>query len=160
MKVIKLFFAALAMTFAMNASAEKFFNGKFIADVKGGITSPGSLGAWGVGVGYEKNLNSWLAWDVLNVDFTDTFKNAGDGIQIGVKTGLRGFTKSFWGDNWRGYANLGGGYTFLKAGSRSAFGMVIGAGLQLKEKVSLGYSFQFETAGESKGHFFTVGYAF
>ena len=164
MKAIKLLFAAVAMTFAMSANAQ-FFNGKFIADIKGGVFTPGSVGAWGVSVGYQKPLTESdgfnLAWDLISVDFTDTFKAAGDNWQIGVKTGLRGFTPTFWNDNVRGYANIGGGYTYVGGwAKKSAFGLVAGVGLQFKEKFSFGYSFQYETFGKSKAHFATLGWAF
>lgn len=163
MKAIKFIIAAVAMTFAMGANAQ-FFNGKFTGEVKGGVYTPGSLGAWGLNVGYQKPLTENdgfnLAWDLVNIDFTDTFKNAGDCWQLGVKTGLRGFTPTFWGDNTRAYANIGGGYTYLGGAKTSSFGMVAGIGLQFKQKFSVGYTFQFETAGESKAHFATIGWTF
>lgn len=163
MKAFKLLLAAVAMTFAMGANAQ-FFNGKFTAEIKGGVATPGSRGAWAIAAGYQKALTESdgfnLAWDVVTIDFTDTFKAAGDSWQIGVKTGLRGFTPTFWGDNWRGYANYAGGYSYIKAGKQSAYGMVAGVGLQFKEKCSVGYAFQYETAGKSKIHFATIGYTF
>ena len=55
MKGVKLFLAAVAMTFAMGANAQ-FFNGKFTASVSGGAYSPGSVGAWNIGVGYQKPI--------------------------------------------------------------------------------------------------------
>ena len=156
MKAFKLLLAAVAMTFAMGANAQ-FFNGKFTAEIKGGVYTPGSTGAWAIAAGYQKAITESdgfnLAWDVVTIDFTDTFKNAGDYWQIGIKTGLRGFTPTFWGDNWRGYANYAGGYSYIKAGKQSAYGMVAGVGLQFKEKVSVGYAFQYETAGKTKIHF-------
>lgn len=164
MKAVKLLLAAVAMTFAMGANAQ-FFNGKFTASVSGGAYSPGSAGAWNIGVGYQKPITDFdgfnLAWDMLTVDFTDTFKAAGDNWAIGIKTGLRGFSPSFWGDNWRGYANIAGGYTYLGGLAKtSAFALNAGAGLQFKEKVSFGYTFQYETAGKSKIHFGTIGFTF
>lgn len=163
MKAIKFIIAAVAMTFAMGANAQ-FFNGKFTGEVKGGVYTPGSLGAWGLNVGYQKPLTENdgfnLAWDLVNIDFTDTFKSAGDCWQLGIKTGLRGFTPFLWGGNTRAYANIGGGYSYVGGIKKSAFGMVAGIGLQFKQKFSVGYTFQFETAGESKAHFATIGWTF
>jgi hypothetical protein len=163
MKAIKFIIAAVAMTFAMGANAQ-FFNGKFTGEVKGGVYTPGSLGAWGLNVGYQKPLTENdgfnLAWDLVNIDFTDTFKSAGDCWQLGIKTGLRGFTPFLWGSNTRAYANIGGGYSYVGGIKKSAFGMVAGIGLQFKQKFSVGYTFQFETAGESKAHFATIGWTF
>lgn len=158
MKTVKLLFAAVVMTFAMSASAQ--IENHFFANVNLGISTPGTLGAWGVGAGYEKGLNNWLAWDIAMVDISSTFKRCGDGLQFGVKTGLRAYTPTFWGDNFRGYANYAGGYTYVKGAKKSSYGMIGGVGLQYKEKFSVGYAFQYETAGKSKIHFLSLGYAF
>ncbi len=162
MKTFKLFFAALAMTFAMNASAESFFNGNVIADVK--LGGAGGAGAWGFGVGYQKPITEFegctLAWDVLNFEFNAPFKRPGDGWMMSFKTGARLFSPSFWNDNLRGYTNLAMGYSYIGGAKTSAFGITYGLGLQFKQKFSVGYTLIYETAGSSKSHFATFGWTF
>ena len=155
MKTFKLFFAALAMTFAMNASAqdfENFFDGHVIADVK--LGGANGAGAWGFALGYQKPITEFegfsLAWDVLNYEFNAPFKKPGDGWMMSVKTGAHLFTPSFWNGNMRGYTNL----------AKSAFGLTYGLGFQFKEKFSVGYTLIYETAGSSKTHFATFGWTF
>lgn len=164
MKAVKLLFAALAMTFAMNASAqdfENFFDGHVIADVK--LGGANGAGAWGFALGYQKPITEFegfsLAWDVLNYEFNAPFKKPGDGWMMSVKTGAHLFTPSFWNDNLRGYTNLAMGYTYSK-GLKSAFGLTYGLGFQFKEKFSVGYTLIYETAGSSKTHFATFGWTF
>ena len=165
MKAVKLLFAALAMTFCMNASAQdfkNFFDGHIIADFRLGGSS--GAGAWGFGVGYQKPITEFqgcaLAWDVLNYEFNGPFKGISDGWTMSIKTGARLFSPSFWNDNLRGYTNLSMGYTYNRAGKASAFGITYGLGLQFKEKFSVGYSLVYETAGSSKVHFATFGWTF
>lgn len=182
MKAVKLLFAALAMTFAMNASAE---GGHWTADVKlGGVSG---AGGFGLGVGYQKNIkefNNWnLAWDVVSVDYAAPFNSPADFDLLAVRTGLRLFTPTFWNDNFRVYTNLAPGYScgIWREGNIGAwydpttgavivvddsmkahhgFGLSFGVGIQFKEKFSLGYTLQYETAGKTKCHFATIGITF
>ena len=182
MKAVKLLFAALAMSFAMNASAE---GDHFTFDVKvGGVAG---AGGFGFGVGYQKELkefNNWnLAWDVVSFDYAAPFNSPADFDYLSLRTGLRLFTPTFWGGNFRAYTNLAPGYScgIWREGNIGAwydpttgsvivvddsmkahhgFGLQFGVGLQFKEKFSLGYQLQYETAGKSKTHFATFGFTF
>lgn len=178
MKAVKLLFAALAMSFAMNASAE---GNHFTFDVKvGGVAG---AGGFGFGVGYQKELkefNNWnLAWDVVSFDYAAPFNSPADLDFLSVRTGLRLFTPTFWNDNFRCYVNLAPGYTCAlvkeirelwgngmilgydeKMVANHGFGLAFGAGIQFKEKFSLGYTLQYETACKSKCHFATFGFTF
>lgn len=178
MKAVKLLFAALAMSFAMNASAE---GDHFTFDVKvGGVAG---AGGFGFGVGYQKELkefNNWnLAWDVVSFDYAAPFNSPADFDYLSLRTGLRLFTPTFWGGNFRAYTNLAPGYTCAlwkeireywgngmilgyeeKMKAHHGFGLQFGVGLQFKEKFSLGYQLQYETAGKSKTHFATFGFTF
>jgi hypothetical protein len=162
MKAVKLLFAALAMTFCMNASAENFFNGNVIADIKFGGNN--GAGGWGFGVGYQKPITEFqgctLAWDVLNFEFNGPFKGISDGWMMSFKTGARLFSPSFWNDNLRGYTNLAMGYSYIGGAKTSAFGITYGLGLQFKEKFSFGYSLIYESANSGKCHFATFGWTF
>ena len=166
MKTIKFLFAALAMTFAMNASAQ---DGHFIADVKLGGTNGG--GAFGLGVGYQKPITEFegctLAWDIINFEYTAPFTSPADFDMLSLKTGLRLFSPSFASDKLRAYTNLAGGYTMCLAKGfddkmkvNSAFGLTWGIGLQYKEKFSFGYTLLYETWAKSKYHMATFGYTF
>ena len=186
MKSVKLLLAALAMTFAMGASAQ--MTGRFVADIKAGVITPGSQGAFGVGLGYQldlKEFGDWnLAWDVANFEFAAPFDSPKYLDLLALKSGLRLFTPTFWGGKWRAYTNLGVGYScalqknvnigayydpitgdVIVVGDDSmqanhGFGLTFGAGLQFNQKWSFGYTLQYETALKTKSHFGTIGFAF
>lgn len=113
MKAVRLLFVALAMTFAMNASAQD--DDRFVLDVRFGVITPGSLGAFGLGFGYQKDLtefNGWnLAWDVATLEYEAPFNSPADLDYLGAKTGLRLFSPTFCGGKLRAYTNLGVGYS-------------------------------------------------
>ena len=186
MKAVKLFLAAVAMTFAMGANAQ--IEGRFVLDVKAGAITPGSQGAFGVGFGYQvdlKEFNDWnLAWDVANFEYAAPFNSPADLDLLALKSGLRLFTPSFWGGKWRAYTNLGVGYSCVLAKNLNlgayydpttgqvvvvgddsmkanhGFGLTFGVGLQLNQKFSFGYTLQYETSCKLKTHFGTIGIAF
>ena len=120
MKSVKLLLAALAMTFAMGASAQ--MTGRFVLDAKFGAITPawtniwtGKGAAFGVGLGYQldlKEFGDWnLAWDVANFEFAAPFDSPKYLDLLALKSGLRLFTPTFWGGKWRAYTNLGVGYS-------------------------------------------------
>ena len=178
MKAVKLLFAALAMTFAMNASAE---DGNWTVDVKvGGVAGAGGFGA---GVGYQKNLTEFkgctLAWDIVSFDFAAPFNSPADLDMLALRTGLRLFSPTFGGGKFRAYTNLAPGYACVLAkeikplwgngvivgydesmGANHGFGLAFGVGVQFKEKLSIGYTLQYETALKTKCHFATIGWTF
>lgn len=191
MKAVKLLFAALAMTLAMNASAQ--IDGRFVIDVKfGGITPSwanlynGKGAAFGVGFGYQvdiKEFNNWnLAWDVAKIEYAAPFDSPKYLDLLAVKSGLRLFSPSFFGDKWRAYTNLGIGYSCVlekvptggyvdpitgdlyvtgdSMESNHGFGLTFGVGMQYNQKWSFGYTLQYETALKTKSHFATIGFAF
>ena len=190
MKSVKLLLAALAMTFAMGANAQK--DGRFVLDVKFGGITPGSQAAFGVGLGYQKDIKEFgdwtLAWDVANFEFAAPFDSPKNLDLLALKTGLRMFSPTFWGGKWRAYTNLAGGYSCVlqkeldgnigayydpvtgdviivgdadsKMRAHHGFGLTFGVGLQFNQKLSFGYTLQYETALKTKSHFGTVAVAF
>ena len=186
MKAVKLLLAAMAMTFAMSSNAQ--IEGRFIADVKVGAITPGSQGAFGVGLGYQvdlKEFGDWnLAWDVANIEFAAPFNSPKNLDLLALKSGLRLFTPTFWGGKCRAYTNLGVGYScalqrnvamgayldpytgqvvvvgYDKMEANHGFGLTFGAGLQFNQKWSFGYTLLYETALKTKSHFGTIGFAF
>ena len=190
MKKVKLFFAAVATIFAMNANAQ------FIADVR--LGSVASAGGFGLNVGYQKSLTEFqgceIAWDVVNFEFAAPFNSPADFDQLSLKTGIRAFSPSFGNDKFRAYTNLALGYTCNLAkgfddddwenaweqawnivnnggdiddiddgGSMSAyhgFGLTWGVGVQYNKKFSLGFTLQWESKFKTKNYFATIGYTF
>ena len=196
MKSVKLLLAALAMTFAMGANAQ---DGKWTVDIKFGSVMcpytnnnlgfgiPGRAAGFGLGVGYQKNLKEFgdwkLVWDVASFDYAAPFNSPADVDFLAVRTGLRLFTPTFGGGNFRAYVNANPGYSCAlwkeytlyelwgngvivgyqeeeKMKAHHGFGLAVGAGIQYKEKFSIGYTLQYETAGKTKNHFATIGYTF
>ena len=193
MKAVKLLFAALAMSFAMNASAE---GGRWTFDVKfGSVERPyfdwdtgfewsDRSAGFGLGVGYQKDIkefNNWtLAWDVVSFDYAAPFSSPAKADYLALRTGLRLFTPTFWGDKCRCYVNAAPGYSCLlwkeveqqywgngillgvdeSMKAHHGFGLSVGVGFQFMEKYSIGYTLQYETAGKTKSHFATLGWSF
>lgn len=181
MKAFKFFFFAVAMTFAMNASAQFASAGGskssgsssasdksnfFLFDVRlGGVSG---AGGFGLNFGGEKRYNDYIAWDYINIEFAAPFDSPANYDMISAKTGVRGFSPSFANDKLRAYTNLAVGYTCVLAedwwsGDMEAnhgFGLTFGIGIQFNKKYSIGYSLQYETAFKSKSHLATFGFAF
>lgn len=180
MKTIKFFFFAVAMAFAMNASAQFASAGSskssstsstdksnfFLLDVRlGGVSGSGGFG---FNFGGEKRYNEYIAWDYVNVEYAAPFNSPADLDLLSLKTGVRGFSPSFANEQLRAYSNLAVGYTCVLAedwwsGDMEAnhgFGLTFGVGIQFKKKYSLGYSLIYETAFKSKSHLATFGFAF
>ena len=113
MKAIKLFSAAIAMVFALNANAQ----GHFVADFK--VGSVWEVGGFGIGLGYQTRIleksDFELAWDVANFEWTAPFNSPADLDMLSLKTGLRAFSPSFAKDKFRFYTNLSIGYTCVLA---------------------------------------------
>lgn len=101
-----------------------------------------------------------------------SFNSPADFDLLAVRTGLRLFTPTFWNDNFRAYTNLAPGYSCgiwrdIDFGAwydpttgtvvvvndsmkgHHGFGLSFGVGIQFKEKFSLGYTLQYETAGKT-----------
>lgn len=171
MKTIKFFLAAMAMTFAMGASAQlNLSEGKFAVNANVGSYAPSTAG-FGLGVGYQADFysNNWitLAWDVLHFEWDAPFNSPGDFDDLSFKTGLRAFSPSFANDRLRAYTNLDLGYVLGlvntdKVRTSHFFGLTFGVGLQLNQKWSLGYTLLYRKNGDGNGksHFATVGYTF
>lgn len=179
MKAFKFFFFVVAMTFAMSASAQFVSSGAtkggsststdktnyFLLDVRvGGVAG---AGGFGFNFGGEKRYNDYIAWDYINVEYAAPFNSPADFDILSLKTGVRGFSPSFANEKLRAYSNLAMGYTCVLAkdwwGDMAAshgFGLTFGIGIQFNKKYSIGYSLQYETAGKSKSHLATFGFAF
>jgi len=190
MKAIKFFSVAIAMLFAMNASAKVFEDNHFMVNANvGSVKYPvSSDGAFGLGAGFQTGLyeNDWfsLSWDVLHFEWNAPFDSPADLDWLNFKTGLRAFSPSFANGHLRAYTNFDLGYTCVlakgvvvdfewddddmewdvdadtKLKGHSAFGLTWGIGLQLNKKISLGYSLEYDTFTEFKKHFATIAYTF
>ena len=179
MKAFKFFFFAVAMFFALNASAQfatassskssgsNEKGTRVLIDVRfGGIDMGIKKGGFGLTFGGEKRFNDYIAWDFINIEYSAPFNSPEYWDVLSFKTGLRGFSPSFASDNLRAYTNLAVGYTCILVGERRylyaehAFGLTFGVGLQYKKTFSLGYTLQWENQWKTKNHFATLGFAF
>ena len=169
MKAIKFFVAAMAMTFAVSMNAKIFENNHFT--VNANVGSFAGRGGFGLGTGFQTEVFTcnWVTvdWDVLHFEWDAPFNSPGDADALSFKTGARAYSPSFANDHLRVYTNLDMGYVLGlakgfddKMTTSSAFGLTWGAGLQLNQKWSFGYSLQWESLGKSKSHFGTVAYTF
>lgn len=107
MKKVKLFFAAVATIFAMNANAQ------FIADLR--LGSVNSAGGFGLNVGYQKPIAEFqgceFAWDVVNFEYAAPFNSPKYWDVLSLKTGARAFSPTFGNGKFRAYTNLALGYS-------------------------------------------------
>lgn len=124
MKGIKFMIAAALLAVATSASAQ-FAN----TSKKGGAaTSAASLLAqkpihevsfyiqdgWGLGYQMRKDINKYVAWDVVGVSYMSGFNSPADYGQVNFKLlGARLYTPSY--ENCRLYADLNMGYTLAYA---------------------------------------------
>ncbi|MBP3711228.1 MAG: hypothetical protein J6I86_02030 [Bacteroidaceae bacterium] len=193
---IKYLFFAMAMTVATGASAQFVNSGgskgysnvsgteldqkvHFMADLR--VGSVASKGGFGVNLGATKEIASFagctLAWDLVNIEFAAPFKSPEDLDYISGKTGLRLFSPSFANDNLRLYTNLAIGYTCVlqkslwnhERESLHGFGLAFGVGVQIKKKLHVGYTLQYNTAKvdinreaetPKTNHLATIGWTF
>ena len=152
-----------------------------------GFDVPGRAAGFGIGVGYQmdiKEFGDWkLVWDVASFDYAAPFKSPADVDYLALRSGLRLFTPAFGNGKWRAYVNADPGYSCAlwkeysvrelwgngvivgyqeeeKMKAHHGFGLSVGAGFQFNEKISIGYTFQYETAAKSKNHFGTIGFVF
>lgn len=125
-----------------------------------------SRGGFGVNFVLEREMNKYLAWDVLSVDFSAPWNC--DLVNIGIKTGLRGFSPRFWEKQMRAYTSFALGYDCgiitTKIGpitdrAGHGFALSCGAGFQFREKIFVGYDFEYSTAEIDKGRFGVAHYA-
>ncbi len=124
-------------------------------------------GGFGENITLEKKYCPYFAVDFFSIDYSAPFNF--NYMNIGIKTGVRGFTPSFWntsaGKICRGYSSLAVGYdcTLTKYASYVAdhgFGLSWGAGLEFVEKANFGYALEYNTVMKSTSHYFTIGIKF
>ena len=171
MKAIKFFVAAMALTFAVGASAKVFEENHFTVNANVGSYGPSTAG-FGLGVAFQTEVYTcdWLTldWDVLHFEWDAPFNSPGDLDALNFKTGLRAYSPTFANDHLRAYTNLDMGYVLGLAkvngdvDTNSAFGLDWGIGLQLNKKWSLGYTLEFAkySGANGKSHYATVAYTF
>lgn len=117
-------------------------------------------GGFGANVVLEREVGRYLAIDILSADFSAPWNL--DVVNVGAKTGVKGFTPRFWDDRMRGYVGAMAGYdcgiittrigpTVDRAGHGFAFS--VGAGLQLLDRLSVGYDLIYSTSWIDKGTF-------
>ena len=131
MKAIKLFFVAMAVTFALNANAQfatqKTGRSSFAAtssssdsrihgvfDFRVGSYSYFTSGGFGFTIGVQKGIYQFkgcdLAWDIAQFEFSAPFSSPSKGDLLGLKTGVRCFSPSFVNDKLRLYTNISMGW--------------------------------------------------
>lgn len=129
---------------------------------------------FGANLVLEHEFHKYLAWDIVSLDFSAPF-DFSEG-NIGLKTGLRGFTSRFWGDKVRGFMSLAAGYDcnirehvdydktedkiHFKNKGVSGLGLSVGIGLQIQKHIFLGYTMEYSTAAKFTSHYGRVGYRF
>ena len=131
-----------------------------------------SRGGFGVNLVLEREMNKYLAWDVFSVDFSAPWNC--DLVNIGIKTGLRGFSPRFWEDQMRAYTSFALGYDCgiittkispITDRAGHGFAFSCGAGFQFREKIFVGYDLEYSTSEIDKGrfgiaHYAKIGYKF
>lgn len=150
-------------------------------------------GTGGIGENFvlEKQFHKYIAVDFFSVDFAMPFKIKDyKCFNLGLKTGVRGFTPRFWGGKACGYASLALGYDcFLADGGAAAdiargiaagfgiglddddigdpgwgashgFALSWGAGLQFVDRVYVGYTMEYSTIFKYTSHYAKIGIRF
>ena len=189
MKFSKLFLTAFGMVIALTLSAQPadITEKQTVTTVdKGGydrgyhimpevkIGSCYGYAGFGANLVLEHEFHKYLAWDIVSLDFSAPF-DFGEG-NIGLKTGLRGFTSRFWGDKVRGFMSLAAGYDcnirehvdydktedkiHFKNKGVSGLGLSVGIGLQIQKHIFLGYTMEYSTAAKFTSHYGKFGYRF
>ena len=188
MKFSKLFLTVCGVAIAMNMSAQSNTtttadkpessllsnNGDydhgyhFMPEIKiGGCYGSGGFGA---NLVLEHEFHKYLAWDIVSIDFSAPFDF--EFGNIGLKTGLRAFTRRFWGDKVRGYTSLALGWECTILDNRSlrkaldlptskhGLGVSWGIGLQIQKHIFAGYTLEYNTALKNTSHYAKFAYRF
>lgn len=132
----------------------------------------GGLGAFGLGLHWERHYNPYVAWDIVSFAWDAPFDSPGDLSRLSIKTGVRAFSPRFFRD-MRAYANLDLGYTtttckyyygwYEDDWEREwyhGFGLEFGFGLRLTNHVGVGYALNWDSESEIKGNYFRVSVLF
>ena len=150
-------------------------------------------GTGGIGENFvlEKQFHKYIAVDFFSVDFAMPFKIKDyKCFNLGLKTGVRGFTPRFWGGKACGYASLALGYDCCLAdggaaadiargiaagfgiglddddignpgwGASHGFALSWGAGLQFVDRVYVGYTMEYSTIFKYTSHYAKIGIRF
>lgn len=175
MKYLKFVLFLCALTACISASAqteqaEKSFDPRchFLLEAKiGGYHY--SRGGFGMNFVLERELCKYLAWDIVSVDFSAPWNC--DLVNIGIKTGARGFSPRFWENRMRAYCSLALGYDCgiitisktkmspLAARTGHGFAFSSGAGFQFGDHLFVGYDLGYSTAEIDKGRFGIIHHA-
>ena len=92
-----------------SAQAERMFDPRchFLLEAKVGRYHY-NRGGFGMNFVVERELCKYLAWDIASVDFSAPWNC--DLVNIGIKTGVKGFSPRFWENRMRVYASVAVGY--------------------------------------------------
>ena len=188
MKGIKFMIAAALLAVATSASAQ-FANAS--KSKKGAKATASSLMAqkpihevslylqdgWGLGYQMRKDINQYVAWDVIGVSYMSGFASPADAGQVNFKL-LGGRLNSPVYENCRLYTDLNLGYTLNYVGEQSitvpyygtfttdadtahSFGLDFGVGVQIGKHFTLGYNLNYITAMDGvKSHWAKLSYIF
>lgn len=168
MKHIKLILTVCALTVCVFAKAQSrdreiSFDHRphFLLEAKVGCYHY-SRGGFGVNLAMEKEFCKYLAWDIFSVDFSAPWNC--DLVNVGLKTGVRGFSPRFW-EKMRAYCSVAVGYdcgiiTISKSKmspiaerTGHGFGLSSGLGFQIGKHFFVGYDLEYSTAVIDKGRF-------
>lgn len=137
----------------------------FISETKVGGYYCG-CGAWGENFVLEKKFHKYIAVDFFSIDFAMPFKyNNHYNFCLGLKTGARGFSPSWWQDRMCAYGSLALGYdcnigTGVASGAAHGFGLSCGAGVQFVDRVYVGYTMEYSTIFRGTAHYGKIGVVF
>lgn len=121
-----------------------------------------SRGGFGVNLAMESELGKYLAVDFFSVDFAAPWNC--DLVNVGLKTGVRGFSPRFW-NKMRAYCSVAVGYDCgiitisktkmspLATRTGHGFGLSSGLGFQFGKHLFVGYDLEYSTAVIDKGRF-------
>jgi len=130
----------------------------------------GPHGAFGANIVLEKEFNKYIAWDIFSIDFSTNFSNeAFSWFPIGIKSGARAFSPSWWDGKMRAYTSLALGYEcgIIKGGedfnttAAHGFALSWGIGVQIKRHFFIGYDLEYNSCDQwGTAHYAKFGYKF
>lgn len=134
----------------------------------------GPTGGWGENLVLEKEFHKYVAVDFFSIDYSTNF--GFDVFDVGLKVGARGFSPRWWSGKMRAYGSLAMGYdcgitraqdvwvdgAWVSVGSQTAhgFGLSWSAGVQIVDRVYVGYAMEYSTVWKSTAHFARIGVRF
>lgn len=118
----------------------------------------GGVGAFGLGLHWERHYNPYVAWDVVSFAWDAPFHSPKSISRLSLKTGIRGFSPNLF-SNVRAYANLDFGYS-VEEEWLHGIGLEVGFGLRIGKHVGVGYALNWDSQTRLKGNHFRLSVLF